>query len=327
MTRILVQGTDQVQLPPDSTGRRAGFVKTAIGAAGSELYLPTSVLVDDAGNTLDAAIASLAATGTERGLVVRAAGMTHMRGAAITGQSLAVTAATPVTGTGLDVSAAGNATFFVKNTVAGTGYTGAPVIVFEQSDDNVQWAAMPVMRSDTGLVASTHTLPAGAANTSIAFDCGLEGVNWVRVRVTTAQTANGMTIVTAPGGLAFSPFVATLNQPAGAGGWTTHKLLSAATTNATALKTTPGQVGGWYIFNANAATRYVKLYNKASSPTVGTDTPVWVIAVPAGGAANMEWTNGLAFPIGIAYATTTGIADADTAAVAANDLAINLAYK
>jgi hypothetical protein len=69
MTRLLVSGTDEVRLPTDSTGKRAGFVKSAIGAAGSEIYLPTSVLVDDAGNTIDSAAAVPA--GTERGLIVR----------------------------------------------------------------------------------------------------------------------------------------------------------------------------------------------------------------------------------------------------------------
>lgn len=32
--------------------------------------------------------------------------------------------------------------------------------------------------------------------------------------------------------------------------------------------------------NINAAARYLKLYNKASAPTVGTDTPVLTIPLP-----------------------------------------------
>lgn len=79
MTRLLVGGTDQVQLPADSTGKRAGFVKTAIGGAGTEIYVPASVLTDDAGNTLDSANSTLAIAGTERGLVVRNAGIVNTR--------------------------------------------------------------------------------------------------------------------------------------------------------------------------------------------------------------------------------------------------------
>lgn len=213
MTRLLVGGTDQVQLPADSSGKRAGFVKTAIGGVGTEIYLPTSALVDDAGNTIDAGIAQLGAAGTERGLVVRAAGMVNVRGAPLTAQTLNVVAATPVTGTGLDVSSAGNVTFTVKNTVAGTAYVGNPVIVFEQSDDNVSWSPLQVVRADTGVVATSHTVAALGANAALMFDAGAEGVNWVRVRVTTAQTTNGMTITTTPGGMPFSPAVSLQAVP------------------------------------------------------------------------------------------------------------------
>jgi hypothetical protein len=122
-------------------------------------------------------------------------------------QTLAVTAATPVTGAGLDVSEAGNCTFIVKNTVAATAYTGVPVIVFEQSDDNVQWAPLAV--TDGRQVGPSPVIATGAANTSQMFDAALEGVNWVRVRVVTAQATNGMTVVTQPGGMAFAPSVAT----------------------------------------------------------------------------------------------------------------------
>lgn len=213
MTRLLVGGTDQVQLPADSSGKRAGFVKTAIGGVGTEIYLPVSALVDDAGNTIDSANSQLVAAGTERGLVVRAAGMINVRGAPITGQTLNVTANTPVTGTGLDVSSAGNVTFTVKNTVAATAYVGNPVFVFEQSDDNVSWSPLQVVRADTGVVASSHTVAALGANAALMFDAGAEGVTWVRVRVTTAQTSNGMTVTTTPGGMPFTPSVALQSVP------------------------------------------------------------------------------------------------------------------
>lgn len=115
--------------------------------------------------------------------------------------------------------------------------------------------------------------------------------------------------------------------PATSGGWTSSVLLSAATTNATSLKGSAGQLGGWYLYNANAAVRYLKFYNKATAPTVGTDTPVLVIPVPPGSAANVEFGKGIAFATGIAYALTTGVANSDTTAVAANEIVLNLFYK
>jgi len=62
---------------------------------------------------------------------------------------------------------------------------------------------------------------------------------------------------------------------------------------------------------------------------VGTDTPVWTIAIPgntAGAGAVIPIPDGLAFSTGIALAITTGAPDADTGAVAANEVIVNLGY-
>jgi hypothetical protein len=135
-------------------------------------------------------------------------GTVNVQGAAVAIQTLSVVAATPVNGAGLDVSKAANVTWIVKNTIAGTVWTGAPVLVFEQSDDNVSWGPMGVVRCDTGLYAATFTLAPLTASAELMFDAAAEGINWVRVRVTTAQGTAGMTIVTQPGGMPFSPAVA-----------------------------------------------------------------------------------------------------------------------
>lgn len=108
-----------------------------------------------------------------------------------------------------------------------------------------------------------------------------------------------------------------------------HKLISAATTNATSVKASQSALYGVQAFNTNAAARYLKLYNKASAPTVGTDTPVKVLTIPgntAGAGLVIHFANGLDFPTGLAYALTTGAADSDTGAVAANELVIGLDY-
>jgi hypothetical protein len=114
------------------------------------------------------------------------------------------------------------------------------------------------------------------------------------------------------------------------GGATPYKLISAATTNATSVKASAGQVYGIQVFNSNAAIRYLKLYDKASAPTVGTDVPVKVIAIPgntAGAGVVAPISIGAAFSNGIAFALTTGAADSDTGAVAANEIIVNLDYK
>lgn len=102
---------------------------------------------------------------------------------------------------------------------------------------------------------------------------------------------------------------------------------SAASTNATSTKASAGTVWSVLATNINAAVRYLKLYNKASAPTVGTDTPVLTLAIPAGGMVQIDGgSNGIRFGTGIAWALTTGATDADTGAVAANEIKVAIAY-
>jgi hypothetical protein len=118
--------------------------------------------------------------------------------------------------------------------------------------------------------------------------------------------------------------------PAASGGLTASKLISAASTNATSVKASAGQLYNVQAFNTNAAARFLKIYNKASAPTVGTDTPVAVYLLPgasAGAGCVIEISNGLALGSGLAFALTTGIADSDTGAVGANEVVVNLQYK
>lgn len=108
-----------------------------------------------------------------------------------------------------------------------------------------------------------------------------------------------------------------------------YKLISAASTNATSLKASAGQIYGIQASNINAAVRYLKLYNKASAPTVGTDIPVKVITIPSttvGGSIEICSVTGISFTTGIAFALTTGMADSDIGAVAATEIAVNIDY-
>lgn len=111
--------------------------------------------------------------------------------------------------------------------------------------------------------------------------------------------------------------------------WTPYRLISAATTNATNVKASAGAVGFIYCVNLNAAVRYLKLYNKASSPTVGTDTPIATLPIPAsttGAGFMIPMPGGVAFTTGISFALTTGASDGDTGAVAANEIFLFLGY-
>lgn len=120
------------------------------------------------------------------------------------------------------------------------------------------------------------------------------------------------------------------NEAVTSGGATPYHLVSAASTNATSLKASAGQVYMITAFNTNASIRYLKLFNKASAPTLGTDTPVAVFGIPGnttGAGNNVPIPSvGLNFSTGIAFAITGGIADTDATAISANDVVISIGY-
>lgn len=117
----------------------------------------------------------------------------------------------------------------------------------------------------------------------------------------------------------------TLNPSATFGVATFHKLISAATTNATSVKASSGSIADMELYNPSASVVFLKLYNKASAPVVGTDIPFKTIPILPNSAVNQELANCWRFGTGIAYALTLGIADNDTQAVPAGVL-INLSY-
>lgn len=101
---------------------------------------------------------------------------------------------------------------------------------------------------------------------------------------------------------------------------------AAATTNDTSAKASAGYLHQASGYNAAGAARYLKIYDKASAPTVGTDTPVLTLYLPASSSFVFDFP-ALYFATGIAYALTTGSADADTGALTAGDvLALNVVY-
>lgn len=94
---------------------------------------------------------------------------------------------------------------------------------------------------------------------------------------------------------------------------------AAASTNATSAKASAGAVFAISGYNAAASVRYLKFYTKATAPTVGTDTPLVTLALPATAAFNID-LHGLQFITGIGYGLTTGAADNNTGALTAADI-------
>lgn len=108
---------------------------------------------------------------------------------------------------------------------------------------------------------------------------------------------------------------------------TASNVNSAASTNATVVKASAGTLYSVTVSNTGAAARYVKFYNKATAPTVGTDTPVFTIQVAAGATLNIPFgVTGHRFATGIGLAITANAADSDTTAVGAGEVKVASAY-
>lgn len=93
---------------------------------------------------------------------------------------------------------------------------------------------------------------------------------------------------------------------------------AAASVNATLAKSSAGTLAWVMGMNKAAYDIHLKLYNKASSPTVGTDTVALSVPLPAGAAFYLPV--GLYLGTGIAYGLTQGAADSDATALAAGDV-------
>jgi hypothetical protein len=103
---------------------------------------------------------------------------------------------------------------------------------------------------------------------------------------------------------------------------TYQKFISDTTTNATAVSSVPANISILHMENSGDGVRYVKFYNKASAPVVGTDVPLITIGIPAVSSSSFTLPAliGIDFSIGISFAITLGAADSDTTplSVAAN---------
>lgn len=107
----------------------------------------------------------------------------------------------------------------------------------------------------------------------------------------------------------------------GANAWSKARVAAAGSTNATSLKARAAALGGFVLINTSAALKFVKFYDKASAPTVGTDVPAFTIPLPANGIpVTLNSEAGIDFGTGLAYAITGAVGDADATAVSANDV-------
>lgn len=273
------------------------------------------------------------------------AGQTVTASGTITTQNL-VPAGTATAGSAVELVLVNQSTLSIQ--VTGT-YTGA--LSIQTTVDGTNWAtisdATAITNISTGAQAATI-----ASATQAQFSCAVEGLAKVRVTGLAAMTgtatvtmkavtaaplvtlgnplptgANVIGAVTASGTWTVQPGNTAnttawlIEQRTGTtNGSTTSTVNAAATTNATNLKATAGMIYGISAMNASAAIKYVRIYNKATAPTVGTDIPILVVAIPATSSKEIVFPMGLKLATGIGYAITGAAAATDATAVAAGDV-------
>ncbi|MDR3561245.1 MAG: hypothetical protein P4N59_07395 [Negativicutes bacterium] len=212
-----------------------------------------------------------------------------------------------------------------------TANTLNQVLTPQISLDGTNWVALSgtgLMNQGTGVQSAT--IPAGTTGLWQAAIGGIYGFRLVEQSACTgsatvllqsspAVSANAIDMPLPTG----ANTIGTVNLPTP----TPHALTSAATTNATSVKASAGTLYTLTWDNVSASARYLKLYNKASAPTVGTDIPILTIplAVTSGNSV-IFGALGKRFSTGIAYAITGAIAVADTTAIAAGDVHITMDY-
>lgn len=199
--------------------------------------------------------------------------------------------------------------------------TWSGTVVIQFSNDGTTWANAATIASTGAVQGTSHT-------SNGITTCPVFG-KYVRVQCT-AYTS-GTISASLAGTAAYTAYTGS-NQmiPAtstSVGASLHHHLISAASTNATSVKASVGVVNSITLSNNGATVAYVKLYDKASAPSVGTDTPVLTVLVPINGTVSVNsGYAGLRFPTGIAYAITGGMAVADVTAVALSQVSVSINY-
>lgn len=263
----------------------------------------------------------------------------------ITGDITAIqaTIGTPVAGGTVegDVSRASNLMIFCTGTFATVNVTFEGSL---EASGNTNWFAIQAVRSN----ANTIELATGnlSAQPAYAWELSVNALKRFRVRCTArasgtqswrfVQGTYATEPIPAAQASATQPVSGTVTATVTAGTVnpvvpaTPYILNSAATTNGALILTGTSGLQAFYATNTGAAAAYVKLYNKATAPTVGTDVPAMILVVPAAvsgvpGVCTLPiGFSGFRFALGLGIAITGGAADNDTTAVLAGQVKVML---
>lgn len=263
----------------------------------------------------------------------------------ITGDITAVqaTIGTPVAGGTVsgDVSRASNVMAFCTGTFSTVNVTFEGSL---EATGDTNWFGIQAVRSNANTIETTTGNL--SAQPVYGWEMSVNALKRVRVRCT-ARTSGTQSWRFVLGTYATEPIPAaqvTATQPVSGTVTATvtagtvnpvvpatpYFVNSAATTNGALIITGTSGLQAFYATNEGASVAYVKLYNKATAPTVGTDTPEMIIPVPAasGGVPGVAMLpigfSGFRFALGLGIAITRNAVFSDTTAVGANEVKVKL---
>jgi hypothetical protein len=204
---------------------------------------------------------------------------------------------------------------------------------------------LDTLHADIGTTIHADLIAPTPAGTNIIGKVGVDQTtfgttNGVAVRVSASQGVPGVIDSTdgySSTGAADALKVAGFGRVYNGASWdrynkpnlTSRIVTSGASTNATSVKAGAGDLYRVIATNTTASPKYLKFYNKASAPTVGTDTPILTICLDASKTLTFDFgAHGQYFSTGIAFAITGAPADSDTTVLASSDVTcLNVCYR
>jgi len=171
---------------------------------------------------------------------------------------------------------------------------GAPGLVYNGTTwDRARGANSAANANGTGLLGAGLLAYDASASLFRRVQSDINGYVYVNIAGTPLVTLTGNSPV-------------QLTPTAGQGGWN-YSAVNTWTSARANIKASAGLLGGYMIYNPNTSVIYIQVFDLAlGSITLGTTAPTYVLGIPAGSAANVEFTAGISHSTAIyAYATTT----------------------
>lgn len=161
---------------------------------------------------------------------------------------------------------------------------------------------------------------AGSANTYSLFSATTLDLTEVQAEISGGRGTGGNVQVVLAGTPGMVPVVS--NTTAGSSTFT--RRISTADTNAALIAAAATSVCFIHAANTSATWRWLKLFNKATAPVPGTDTPSVTIGIPPNGIVEFDPVHYVRLGTGLGIAITGGMADLDATAIGAGEVLVTI---